>query len=421
MIKNQHKAGLIVAAAIPLFILPARISEGQLQDPVNLIGSEIVIFLMSLSCWYCLIYLQKKDNLSFAAKLVFSLLCCCLLSNLFYFTFNPIFKDFPFRTASNPLYIKILMLSSRGILMSVILVPTAYYIQKDQEARVTRKENERLAMERIQVQNRLLEQAVVERTRALQDTLSLLKSSQNELEYQFYIQSRLVASITHDIRGPFKFLIQISQRITELAADVARGELYEYTNELNKSLVNMFTFVNNLLEFTRLPLEQKISRSEDVNLAALISEKSALFQGIIDTNNNVLIVDVDHEINVKTNYNLLGIILHNLVDNANKHTRAGKITIGLTCTADYVHLFIKNSGSLTQENIVEWVNSELEMTDPQKIVDTNQVRGIGLVLVKEIAAILEVGLSMESTDSDTKVQLSFAVHEDAEFRQAAVG
>lgn len=408
MIKNQNKAGIIVSAAIPLFILPARISEGQLQDPVNLVGSEIVIFLMSLTCWYCLIYLQKKDNLSAAVKLILSLLCCCVLSNLFYFTFNPIFKDFPFRTVSNPLYIKILMLSSRGILMSVILVPTAYYIKKDQEARLTRRENDRLAMERVYFQNRLLELAVVERTRALQDTLSLLRSSQNELEYQFYIQSRLVASITHDIRGPFKFLVQISDRVVALAGDAANNDLHNYASELNKSLVGMFTFVNNLLEFTKLPLTQKISKSEEVNLAALINEKSALFQGIIVTNNNKLVIDVDHEINVKTNYNLLGIILHNLIDNANKHTMAGEITIGLTDNENHVHLFIRNSGSLREENIAEWINSELDMTDPKKITDTNQVRGIGLVLVKEIATILDIGISMESTESDTTVQLNFA-------------
>ena len=112
--------------------------------------------------------------------------------------------------------------------------------------------------------------------------------------------------------------------------------------------------------------------------------------------------------------------MHNLVDIANKHTIAGKITIGLTCTTKHIHLFVKNSGSLVQENIVEWINSEQEMTDPQKIIAPNQVRGIGVVLVKEPAAILDIGLPMESNDFETNVQLAFDVTENEEFRKPAV-
>ncbi|TDE10837.1 sensor histidine kinase [Dyadobacter psychrotolerans] len=407
MTRREHIAGLIVAASIPLFILPARISEGQWNDPVNLIGSELVIFLMSLTCWYCLVFIQHKDKLPLFAKLLFSLVCCCALSNVFYFTFNPIFKDFPFRTAQNPLLIKILMLSSRGILMSVILIPAAYYVKKEQEARLARLENEQLIMERMHFENRLLEQAVVERTKALQDTLVLLQSSQNELEHQSYIQSRLIASITHDIRGPFKFVVQVSEKVAHLAANTQAIELQSYTDELNKSLGNMLTFVDNLLEFTKLPLKQKISKSENVNLFGLVREKASLFHGTFAANKNALIIDVDEKISVKTNFNLLGIILHNLIDNANKHTIAGKIQITLTTTTDSFNLKISNSGKLIADNIIDWINTRQNWADPESIAHTNRVRGIGLVLVKEIAMLLEIGLSMRSESSDTHVLLSF--------------
>ena len=407
MIKRLHKAGLIVSASIPVFILPARITEGQWKDPVNLIGSEIVIFIMCLACWYTIMFIQNQEKLPFFVKLALSVLACCVLSNLFFFAFNPYFKDFPFRTVQNPLHIRILMLSSRGVLMSVILIPAAYYIRKDHEARKTRLENERLVLEKFQIQNSILEQTVFERTRALQDTLSFLKKSQDELEYQFYIQSRLVASITHDIREPFKYLLQVSEEIVKLAAEKEDKTLNLYTYEQNEAVQNMYIFIKNLLEFTKLPLKEKVSRSETVKLSELIAEKSALFKGIIGTNNNELIVDVEDWVTVESNYSLLGIVLHNLIDNANKYTRAGIIELKALVEEGNVFLTVSNSGFAIPADIVEWINSEQKWTDADAIKRNNQTQGIGLVLIKEVSAILDVGLRMHSNPQSTLVQLTF--------------
>ncbi|WP_031527671.1 sensor histidine kinase [Dyadobacter crusticola] len=404
MNKHLHKAGIIVAISIPLFVLPARISEGQWADPVNLIGSEIVIFFMSLTCWYCIHYIQQRH--ARWQGLILSLLCCCLLSNLFYFTFNPIFKDFPFRTAQNPLGIKILMLSSRGILMSIILIPAAYYLKRDGEARHQRKENERLAMERVRIENRLLEQAVVERTRALQQALVSLEKSQKDLEHQLYVQSRIVASITHDIRGPFNFLVIISEEICRMLENKDYETVAQYSLELNQSLEKMFGYVKNLLEFTKIPVQQKLAISDKVNLSELVSEKSELFEGVIRTNNNTLHIAIDPAITVMSNSNLLGIVLHNLIDNANKYTRNGEIRVNASAENNVVQIELENSGSSVPELLVQWFNSNGHSNGEREFAATIEVAGIGLILIREIASLLDIGLYMESDQQSTRVRLT---------------
>ncbi|MCF0064592.1 HAMP domain-containing histidine kinase [Dyadobacter chenwenxiniae] len=396
-----HRTGLIVAASIPLFILPARISEGQWKDPVNLIGSEVVIFMMSLACWYAINMIQQRYRRW--PGLLLSILCCCVLSNVFYFTFNPIFKDFPFRTAQNPIGIKILMLSSRGVLMSVIIIPAAYFLKRDRDARNHRKENERLAIEKVKIENRLLDQAVTERTQALQQTLSTLEVSQEILEHQLYIQSRLVASITHDIRGPFKFLIIISEEICRLAQNKEYEQIGSYTIELNKSLETMYGFVNNILEFTKLPVHQKLDASEQINLAQIVKDKVKLFEGIISTNGNQVHLDIDPTILVTSNPHFLGIIIHNLLDNANKNAVNSLIKIAATVDQAAAHLTIENNGSMAQD-IVEWVNLKSHHTYPP--VGTAETQGIGLILVKEITSLLDIKLFMESSHNITKVTLA---------------
>lgn len=404
MHKFLHRAGLIVAASIPLFILPARISEGQWKDPVNLIGSEIVIFIMSLTCWYAINMFQQRYRRW--QGLLFSVLFCCIFSNVFYFIFNPFFKDFPFRTAQNPVMIKILMLSSRGVLMSIILIPATYFLKRDRDARNQRKENYRLAIEKVKVENKLLDQAVTERTQALKQTLSALEVSQDTLEHQLYIQSRLVASITHDIRGPFRYLIITSEEICRLSQQQEFGQISSYAMELSKSLTTMYGFVNNILEFTKLPVHQKLAKSERINVSQLVDEKLKLFEGIITTNGNQVHLDIYPWIIAISNSNFLGIVIHNLLDNANKKLRNGLIKIAAYIDQTTVRLTIENAGSASQET-VEWVNLKSHNTYPP--VGIAETQGIGLILVKEITSILDIGLLMESSNNITKVTLTLTL------------
>ena len=408
MKRYQNRAGIIVAGSIPLFILPARISEGQWKDPVNLIGSEIVIFLMSLACWHMIIYLQNRPGLKGWHKLALSLLCCCVLSNLFFFTFNPFFKDFPFRTAVNPLYVRILMLSSRGVLMSVILIPAAYYVHKDLEARRAQREHQKLALQKFQIENKLLESEVFERTKALHYALSSMQKTQAELERQIYIQARLLASFNHDIRAPFKFSVLIAGKIARLAElEGEQSPIFKYAKELDSTMKNTLTYVKNLLEFTKLPVRQILEKSENVNLRDLLNEKAQLFEGSINIKENTLIIHVDPLVQVESNYNLLGIVLHNLIDNANKYNSHGNIEITAGKKNSLTSLIITNKGETIPKQIVEWLNSdsaELTFEDP---MNQSEIYGIGLLLVKEISSLLSIKLHLKSEIGITKVTLTF--------------
>ncbi|MCE7042701.1 HAMP domain-containing sensor histidine kinase [Dyadobacter sp. CY312] len=405
MNKHLHRAGIIVAAAIPLFILPARISEGQLADPVNLAGSEFVIFLMSLACWYSINYFQNRRP--GWPGLFLSVIGCCILSNLFYFTFNPFFQDFPFRTPQSQISISILMLASRGVLLSVILIPAAHYLRKDQQVRHQRIENERLALEKVKVENVLLERAVEERTKALRQALGSLEKTRQELEHQIYIQSRLVASITHDISGPFHYLIIVAEKINELLLRQDYETVAAYSLELRKSLQTMFGLVNNLLDFTKLPVQQKITRIEEVNIAELIRQKAELFDGFIKNNNNTLLVECDAPVTVPSNANLLGIIVHNLIDNANKHTFKGEIAVKACVTNGRAQIICENAGNPVPESVMFWINESAVLKSDSVSSYESPGTGIGLILVKEITALLGLKIWIESENHLTRISVTF--------------
>ena len=363
---------------------------------------------MSLTCWHVIVYIQRINKLKGWQKILLSLLSCCVFSNVFFFIFNPIFKDFPFRTAVNPLYIRILMLSSRGILMSVILIPGSYYIHKDLEARRAQREHQKLKLKRVKVEKKLLETEVFERTKALHQALITMQKTQKDLEHQIFIQSRLLASFNHDIRGPFKFTVVIAGKIAKLASSEGeQSAIYRYATELNTSLNSTFNFVKNFLEFTKLPILQKIEKSENVNLRNLVEEKAQLFTGSMAFKENSLINHLKEDVHVESNYNLLGIVLHNLIDNANKFTEKGTIIIEADTTDQMPTLIIHNQGAYIPTHIMAWFNSDNNPSAYDSTENQNKANGIGLLLVKELAVVLGISVHIGSGPSGTLVTISF--------------
>jgi K+-sensing histidine kinase KdpD len=291
--------------------------------------------------------------------------------------------------------------------MSVIIIPAAYYLKRDSEAKWIREENQRLMMEKYQIENTLLEKTVSERTHALQETLSFLEESQTELEHQFFVQSRLIASITHDIRGPFKFLVQVSDEISKMAAEKDDETMQLYTRELSAALENMFKFVKNLLEFTKLPLKDQVSRYQTVNLYHVVTEKADLFAGTLKVNNNELSVEVDETIHVKSNHSLLGIVLHNLLDNANRYSRSGKIKLHVRDVGKHYVLSVANEGFPIPAHVIEWINAEKDSLDHTAYQAKGQDVGIGLVLIKDVCSILNVNVTVRSDQKETIFELVF--------------
>ena len=260
----------------------------------------------------------------------------------------------------------------------------------------------------MKIEKKLLESEVFERTKALHYALITMQTTQKELEHQIFIQSRLLASFNHDIRGPFKFSVLIAGKVARLASlEGEQTALSRYAKELNSSLNNTFSFVKNFLEFTKLPILQKMEKSDRVNLRNLVEEKARLFEGSISLKQNSILNNVKADVHVESNYSLLGIVLHNLIDNANKFTDQGLIVIDAVNDDVLTRLTVSNQGAYFPEDIVDWINSDTSHSAQESADHPLNAHGIGLLLVKELSTVLGIGLHIDSNSSGARVTLTF--------------
>lgn len=407
MKKYNLQLGASIAAVLTLSILPARLSEGQSADPVNLIGSETVIWLLCMSVWLTSYHIYYKENLAKWQRIAVSLVFCAVLSILFYYGSNPFFEDYPIKPMRQlPFWIAIIRLSVRGLLIGFFMIPVIYLVEIQRQRQREELQRERDRAVEAEKQKYILELLVSERTAELEQTLSVLSRSQDELDHQVYLLTRIVASIAHDVNAPLKFIIKGAELTGKLISDGQLERAAEYNRQLEQALGNMATFMGNLLDFAKGQISRGALHMENVNLAALIREKAGLFEQILSAKHNTLHLAVDEDLTVANNSHLLGVILHNLLDNAAKNTEKGKIEILSAIVEDRLHLCIQNE--VQSPHTYESTRKDRQNRADLDIADLGKDGdGLGLVLVRDISALLNVQFLIEMAAGKVTARIVF--------------
>lgn len=96
---------------------------------------------------------------------------------------------------------------------------------------------------------------------------------------------------------------------------------------------------------------------------------------------------------------MLSILVHNLIDNAAKFTKNGSIQIiAKTNEAQRVELIIANSTMGLSDELMEMINNNGEISSTGVSVKYSKKVGMGLLIVKEVSALVGVTLKVTQTD-----------------------
>lgn len=380
------KLGATVSTVLTLGILPIRLTTGHGDDPINLIGSETVIWFLCFTIWLSSCYIHNWSGPNKWIKLALSFVSFAIFSNLYYFITNPFFEDYPDEPLrSLPAWIALVRLSIRGWLIGLVTLPIIFLLEKQRQIQKAALERERQRTQESENQRVLLEKLVSERTQELENTLSRLHEYQNGLENNLHLLSRLVTSITHDVKTPLKYMISGAEMIDQLIQERQLGQASHWAQQLNTSLLGMSSFMNNLLSFTQAQISREPLKISHVNLSGLINEKIVLFEEIIRSKGNHLKIRADSQFYVIANDSLLSVIWHNLLDNATKYCSEGAIEITIQEIDQRLHLTIENPVDVLPVNLDENRNDPREFSHWHNKIKPTENHGIGLTLVRDIA------------------------------------
>jgi signal transduction histidine kinase len=180
-----------------------------------------------------------------------------------------------------------------------------------------------------QVQNMgaVLEQRVDERTQQLQEVNRALSEANQA-------KSRFVANMSHELRTPLNAVIGYSEMLEELAHDEGRHEFIPDLRRIHTSGTHLLSLINDVLDLSKIEAGKMEVHIEPVAVPPLIHDVLSTVKPLAEKNANVLEVkSMAAPASVQADGIRLKQVLLNLLSNACKFTRNGRITLEVSSQA----------------------------------------------------------------------------------------
>jgi signal transduction histidine kinase len=253
-----------------------------------------------------------------------------------------------------------------------------------------------------------LEEIVAKRTESLNLALRDVEESKNEMSRQLHMLSRLLASMTHDIQSPLNYIMLTSGSIPTM---IEKGELAvvsEIGQVISNSSRRMSDLLRGLLDYIKVHVYGNIIPFENVALNQLVESKYEIFKTASEEKGNVFQNEVPADLMVPSDAQMLAIMVHNLLDNAVKFTHKGTISVTATeNTGSGVVMRISNSGAGIPLHAIDIVNASDQEEADDLVRPFGRKTGLGLLIVKEVAVLIDVRLHVSSEAEQTCFTLQF--------------
>ncbi len=246
------------------------------------------------------------------------------------------------------------------------------------------------ADERLRQTNESLEQRVRDRTAELTLANQQLAKAQKRAEEANIEKTRFLADAGHDILQPLNAARLYSSALVERLGDLHERELVQ---NVDSSLEAVESIISALLDISRLdtgalkpvisvfrldPLLQQIVR----DFAPAAREKG-LDLRMVPTS-----------VIVRTDRSLLRRLIQNLISNAIKYTRNGKILVGIRKRGKSAQLSVCDTGIGIAQSKLDYIFHEFaRLAEGMKESDG---LGLGLSIVERIGKILSLGITVHS-------------------------
>jgi PAS domain S-box-containing protein len=197
-------------------------------------------------------------------------------------------------------------------------------------------------------------------------------------------KAEFLSGMTHELRTPLNAIIGYSEMLSEDASGEGYGEDLEKITSASKYLLNL---INNVLDLSKVEANRMTVYLEEFNIPLLINEVVSTIQPLVNKNNNELEVILSPE--AQTMYadaTKVRQILYNLLSNACKFTKAGKIVLQVQTvmqeSVNFIRFSVTDTGiGLTDEQL-EKLFQKYAQADASIARDYGGT-GLGLVLTQQ--------------------------------------
>ena len=244
-----------------------------------------------------------------------------------------------------------------------------------------------LALKRV---NETLEQRVKSRTAELTQVNEELAQAQMLAEEANLGKTRFLAAAGHDILQPLNAARLYCASLIERAG---KGDTADAAASIESSLESVETILGAVLDISRLDAGAMKPSETVFKLGALLRQIGTDFMPMAAEKKLELRI-VTSSVAVETDRNLLRRLVQNLVSNAIKYTRSGRVLVGVRRRGELVELQVIDTGIGIAGDKLNTVFREFTRLDEG--VREARGLGLGLSIVDRIARVLRLEIRIAS-------------------------
>jgi signal transduction histidine kinase/uncharacterized protein HemY len=192
-------------------------------------------------------------------------------------------------------------------------------------------------------------------------------------------KDKLFSIIGHDLKGPLNSLTAFSTLLLHHTDSLTKDEIKMLSLDLDKSLKNLFTLLENLLEWGRSQTGNIDFKPEAFDLAIVLKENEDLLRVLAENKKITLINNNPSPLMVKAHRHSINTVVRNLISNAIKFTpSAGLITLQVEPIEKFLRVSVTDTGVGMSEAAIQRL---FKIGTKYSTVGTAQEKGTGLGLV----------------------------------------
>lgn len=209
------------------------------------------------------------------------------------------------------------------------------------------------------------------------------------LESALNAMDRLLAVVGHELRTPLASLRLLSEyMLTDQHTAMKQWE--EHLTAINSEVVKMTHMVNNLLEAARLDSGISQWNWGTVRLFDIATEVLLLLRPLIDSDRLTMSCEnIPKDLCFHGDSDAIRRLLVNLVSNAAKHTRRGRIDVTAECYPSggcrWIRVHIKDNGAGMSEDVLARLGDAFAINSGTAGSSETGGTGLGLAICKGIA------------------------------------
>jgi PAS domain S-box-containing protein len=211
----------------------------------------------------------------------------------------------------------------------------------------------------------------------------IIKSKNEQLQIALAEKDKFFSIIAHDLRSPLSGFLGLTRMMAEGFEGISLKELHNVSMQMVQSAENLFTLLDNLLEWSRMQRKMTGYAPSVCTLDEIIRQNMELVQAMAGQKSITLQNNVADNFMVFADQHMLNTVIRNLLANAVKFTPPGGIVVvSADLEEDMARVAVQDTGiGMDQETL----SGLFLLTCEKQRTGTAGERGtgLGLILSKE--------------------------------------